>query len=228
MEALELTIRNESTLLFYKDHLGMKNVGPNTYQFPGASAELRFIVNPTAHPSSKSPNEGFWKIGITLPDVSLAAQTLSKKGYATSKPEQFQDIGYLCHLQDPDGISIELLAHLFHGEVLSTPVKAQYSLGSLPTLGQVTLRISDPQKSLRFYTEEVGLKLLSIQEVTDFGFTLYFLAQTQDEPPDPDLKSVKNREWLWQRPYTTLELQHRWGQSVTATDKRKVLSLIHI
>jgi hypothetical protein len=29
--------------------------------------------------------------------------------------------------------------------------------------------------------------------------------------PDPEWLYVMSREWLWQRPYTTLELQHRLG-----------------
>ena len=29
--------------------------------------------------------------------------------------------------------------------------------------------------------------------------------------PDPKWLYVMSREWLWQRPYTTLELQHRPG-----------------
>ncbi len=40
---------------------------------------------------------------------------------------------------------------------------------------------------------------------------MYFLAYTDEEPPHPDIESVDNREWLWQRPYTMLELQHIWG-----------------
>ena len=54
------------------------------------------------------------------------------------------------------------------------------------------------------------MKLLSIQDISAFGFSLYFLAFTSETPPVPsELESVGNREWLWQRPYTTLEIQHR-------------------
>ena len=56
------------------------------------------------------------------------------------------------------------------------------------------------------------MKLLSIQPVKRYNFTLYFLAFTEEDPPIlEDLEAVENREWLWQRPYSTLELQHRWG-----------------
>ena len=56
------------------------------------------------------------------------------------------------------------------------------------------------------------MKLLSIQDISAYGFCLYFLAFTSETPPVPsELESVENREWLWQRPYTTLEIQHRPG-----------------
>lgn len=52
------------------------------------------------------------------------------------------------------------------------------------------------------------MSLLSIQPVLQYNFTLLFLAFTTERPPHEDLEAVENREWLWQRPYTTLELQH--------------------
>ena len=68
------------------------------------------------------------------------------------------------------------------------------------------------QSSLSLYQAKLGMKLLSIQDVSQYGFCLYFLGFTTDSPPDPqDLHSVSNREWLWQRPYTTLEIQHMPG-----------------
>ena len=56
------------------------------------------------------------------------------------------------------------------------------------------------------------MKMLSIQDVSTYGFCLYFLAFTSETPPVPsDLASVRNREWLWQRSFTSLEIQHRPG-----------------
>jgi hypothetical protein len=31
---------------------------------------------------------------------------------------------------------------------------------------------------------------------------------SDEELPEPDLEAVQNREWLWARTYTLLELQH--------------------
>ena len=87
-------------------------------------------------------------------------------------------------------------------------------------IGQVTTRITDPKKSIDFYTNVMKMKLLSIQEVTKYRFTLYFLGYTDEVPPEKeDLKHVNNREWLWQRKYTTLELQWRWDSKSLSKSK---------
>ena len=69
--------------------------------------------------------------------------------------------------------------------------------------------------ALAFYRDRLGMALLSVQPVPDYGFTLYFLAFTEERPPQDDLEAIGNREWLWKRPYTTLELQH-FGDAATA------------
>ncbi len=163
------------------------------------------------HTDSAAGKAGYWKIGITLADVGLAREYLIDSGTIVSEPEQFLDIGYLCHLKDPDGYSIELLQHLFAENHQPCPPQPHYKLGSVPTFGQITLRVKDPDKSLKFYASGLGMSLLSRQIVEPYRFTLYFLAYTEEQPPFPDLDDVRNREWLWQRPYTLLELQHVWG-----------------
>ena len=66
------------------------------------------------------------------------------------------------------------------------------------------------------------MKLLSIQEVEPYGFTLYFLAFTLENPPEDNLHSVEIREWVWKRPYTTLELQHIPGVQLEPMDDKGV------
>ena len=56
----------------------------------------------------------------------------------------------------------------------------------------------------------LGMKLLSIHSIPNM-FNLYFLACTDERPPSDDVNAVEIREWLWKRPYTTLELQHYPG-----------------
>jgi len=74
-----------------------------------------------------------------------------------------------------------------------------------------THTFSDPERSLHFYRDVLGMKFLSRQKVDPYGFALYFLAFTDDVVAEDKLDDVGIREWLWQRPYTTLELQHRYN-----------------
>lgn len=148
----------------------------------------------------------YWKIGITVPDVDLAAAFLRKQRLDVSTPRQFLDIGYMCHLSDPDGFVIELLQHDFEG---NRPEQAADPAAPFAQarIGQITLRTGDIAADDAFCRAQ-GMTLLSMQDVAPFGFDLHFYAFTKDVPPDPDLWAVENREWLWKRPYTTLEFQH--------------------
>ena len=75
-------------------------------------------------------------------------------------------------------------------------------------IGQVTLRTTNLDRDLKRFHSENGMRLLSVQRLTHYGFDLYFLAKTVEKPPLSDLEAVENRPWLWQRSYVTLELQH--------------------
>ena len=222
-----LAIENaEASLVFYQQQLGMtlvdrverqNHAGTETAYFlgytssPATLLELRHRTGSRDSPYRHDKSDGYWKIGITLPDVDLARERLLAAGIDVSLPTQFRDIGYLCHLKDPTGFNIELLQHDFAENFRSAPADPRWPLGGVSTLGQITLRIKDPALSLPFYCALLGMKLLSRQEVSFCRFTLYFLACCNEQPPCADLDAVENREWLWKRPYTTLELQHNWG-----------------
>ncbi len=201
----------ESLAGFYARHLGMAvdrsgetvRVG---YGGPQACLELRPL--PPATPYVHDALDEYWKIGITLPDVDVAFEQLSRAGVSVTQPRQFLDIGYMCHLADPDGHQIELLQHTFAGQPRTAPGDPELPLGGGAQIGQITLRVSDVEAALAHYRHSMGMRLLSKQVVADREFTLYFLAFTDETPPHHDLEAVANRPWLWQRPYTTLELQH--------------------
>ncbi len=207
----------ERSLAFYRNRLGMAvsplktepgyRVGfaPDSNSDGQAGLELR----PAPRSRIPSRDDTYWKIGITIPDVDVARTRLLQAGVDVSDAAQFLDVGYVCHLEDPDGYEIELLQHDFADHHQSRSADPSLALGSRPTLGQITLRIAEPEAALAFYRDQLGMRLLSRQVIEPHGFTLYFLAFTDDVPPHTDIDSVANREWLWKRPYTTLELQHR-------------------
>lgn len=55
------------------------------------------------------------------------------------------------------------------------------------------------------------MQSLSVQPVDEVGFTLYFYAFTDEQPPVADLQAVVNRSWTYQRPFNILKVQHLHG-----------------
>ncbi len=85
-------------------------------------------------------------------------------------------------------------------------------LGGGASLNLLTLRTHDIAP-LHNTCLDWGMTPLSVQHVHGFGVTLHFYAFTDEQPPNPDLTAAENREWLYQRPYTVLEIQEMEGAS---------------
>lgn len=198
--------------------------------YPGQSVRLVFKEAAPGSKQYQSSREScYWKIGVCVGDVDLARERIIKQGTQVSTPSQFQEIGYLCHLQDPNGFTIELLQQTFQKNFVKQEEDPSLALGQSAVLGQITTRSTNIEKSLALYQDTLGMKLLSVQDVSNFGFCLYFLAFTSDTPPVPaDLHSVTNREWLWQRAYTTLEIQHKPGASPASPMEEEGEGVHHI
>lgn len=212
LSSVVLRVRSPERLArFYTGILGMSErvTGDGHHlSYAGKDASLVLRQAQTGGSYRDSAQGRYWKIGITLPNVDIAYHQLCRAGIDVSAPRQFQNIGYMCHLRDPDGFSIELLQHHFETNRPPGAGNPKALLGGGARIGQITLRTTDIAADLALYRDKLGMKLLSIQPVATHGFTLYFLAMTDEVPPVGDLKAVENREWLWQRPYSVLEFQH--------------------
>ncbi|MFY2823114.1 VOC family protein [Ruegeria sp. MALMAid1280] len=205
---------------FYTDVLGMTGRAQGSNRrvgYGGQDADL--LLMPGGGGYTHDSGQRYWKIGITVPNVDLAAAYLRHKGVEVSDPNQFLDIGYMCHLKDPEGFVIELLQHDFQGNRPENAADPAEPFAKA-CIGQTTLRTGDIAAEDGFCRAQ-GMRLLSVQDVDQYGFDLHFYAFTDEVPPNPDLWSVENREWLWKRPYTTLEFQHLAGaQFAPAPDYR--------
>ncbi|MEM6986027.1 MAG: VOC family protein [Pseudomonadota bacterium] len=194
--------------------LGFERNDKGAPEGQGPDALLELVHSPRAATHPRSADDalplGYWKIGIALADVDRARAALVARGVEVTSAQQFADIGYLCHLKDPDGYSIELIQHTFGPRVVPSVVAEDQALGVQPTLAHITLRVADAARSLAFYTEQLGMHLVARQDVRTHGFSLYFLACQTELPPVDDWADRRHREWLWQRPYSLLELQHVW------------------
>ncbi|MBO9400340.1 VOC family protein [Shimia sp. R9_3] len=189
---------------FYCDVLGMRELGAGRIGYGGEEAALVFEQAHEGYQATRG--DLYWKIALSVPDIELACAQLAKAGVAVSEPHQFEDVGYLAHFADPEGFSIELIDHAFKGA--RGPVSSDAALlGGGAHLSLVTLRIADLE-AVEPTLLRWGMRKLSVQPLTDYGFTLHFYAFTEEQPPEADLVAVANRTWTYQRPYTVLELQH--------------------
>ncbi|XP_057668082.1 lactoylglutathione lyase [Diorhabda carinulata] len=75
---------------------------------------------------------------------------------------------------------------------------------------QTMYRIKDPRLSIPFYTEILGMQLLTKLDFPNMKFSLYFLGY--EDPKDlPEGLSSKDRiTWTFGRK-ATIELTHNWG-----------------
>lgn len=80
-------------------------------------------------------------------------------------------------------------------------------------LNQTMLRVRDPDASLAFYTEVLGMSLLQRLDFEEMRFSLFFLAFLRDGEAVPEDPADRAR-FIFSRE-TTLELTHNWG---TETD----------
>jgi lactoylglutathione lyase len=81
-----------------------------------------------------------------------------------------------------------------------------------PTWQQTMLRVKDPVKSLPFYTDLLGFKLIDKLDFPHFAFTVYFLT-TLPEGEEYTLTpgSQEAHEYLWSSDAVMLELTHNHG-----------------
>mmetsp|Transcript_122377 Transcript_122377/g.222594 ORF Transcript_122377/g.222594 Transcript_122377/m.222594 type:complete len:393 (+) Transcript_122377:84-1262(+) len=79
------------------------------------------------------------------------------------------------------------------------------------TWQQTMLRIKDPEASLKFYRDQLGMRLLDKLDFEKFGFSLYFLASVPPEETTPEPGTTEAHNYLWTFPGTTLELTHNYG-----------------
>ena len=189
---------------FYRTVLGMSDQGDGRVGYSEREMAIRFTQAEGAY--DPHPADLYWKIALAVPNIELACKQLHAIGVPCSDPQQFRDVGYLAKATDPEGFTIELIDHWFQGERPNMAVD-DTRLGGGAHLNLLTLRTAD----IVLVEREIltwGMSPISVQHVEPFGFTLHFYAFTDELPPNKDLTAIENRPWLYQRPYTVLEIQH--------------------
>jgi lactoylglutathione lyase len=78
-------------------------------------------------------------------------------------------------------------------------------------LNQTMLRIRDPERTVPFYRDVLGMTLLDRYDFPAMKFSLYFMGYPASEMPEDPAERVL---WVFQQP-ALLEFTHNWG---TETD----------
>lgn len=73
---------------------------------------------------------------------------------------------------------------------------------------QTMMRIKDPKRSLKFYSNVLGMTLLTRLDFPEMKFTLYFMGY--ESPTEVPEDSKERAKWALSRP-GTIELTHNWG-----------------
>ena len=74
-------------------------------------------------------------------------------------------------------------------------------------LNQTMLRIKDPEKSVAFYQDVLGMTLIDKFDFPDMSFSLYFMGYPAEAIPEDPAERAK---WLFDQP-ALLELTHNYG-----------------
>ena len=72
---------------------------------------------------------------------------------------------------------------------------------------QTMLRIKDPEASVAFYRDVLGMTLLDQFDFPDMDFSLYFMGYSASEMPGDKAERAK---WIFEQP-ALLELTHNYG-----------------
>ncbi|CAE7501744.1 GLO1, partial [Symbiodinium microadriaticum] len=168
----------------------------------GSETDDTFKVNT----GNVEPHRGFGHIAMMTPDVYASCAKLEADGVAFQKKPDEGRMKGLAFALDPDGYWVEIIRR-----AEQSPIANPF------TLAQTMQRIKDPEKSLRFYRDILGMDLISVREFgkgTDWGFSLYFLATLTDEqraalPADPTSEEAADFPRHMFQP--VLELTHNHG-----------------
>jgi lactoylglutathione lyase len=74
-------------------------------------------------------------------------------------------------------------------------------------MNQTMLRIKDPERSVAFYRDVLGMTLLDRYDFDAMKFSLYFMGYPTTDVPTDKAARIK---WIFEQP-ALIELTHNWG-----------------
>ncbi|RKF81137.1 Lactoylglutathione lyase [Golovinomyces cichoracearum] len=156
-------------------------------------------------PGNVHPHKGFGHTCISVDNIQASCQRLEKAGYPFQKILNDGSMKNIAFVLDPDGYWVEIIGQ---NDLDETKNIQETNLSSY-RLNHTMIRVKDPVKSLRFYQDVLGMKLISSLENKSANYNLYFLGYTGEnssthQAPNENLTSLASREGL-------LELTWNYG-----------------
>ncbi|GAM82219.1 hypothetical protein ANO11243_001980 [Dothideomycetidae sp. 11243] len=227
-----LRIKDPKASLAFYEHLGMTQIEKKS--FPEAKFDLYFLAYDgpksaqtgkqwtdregiielthnygTEHDSSfkvnngnADPHKGFGHICVSVDHIQAACARLEDAGYKFQKKLTDGRMKSIAFALDPDGYWVEIIGQ--------KPVEQTENVKETDTssyrMNHTMIRVKDHEKSLAFYQDVMGMKLLRTSENSSAGFNLYFLGYgpAADEKSSNGVNPTAGREGL-------LELTWNYG-----------------
>ena len=151
---------------------------------------------------NQEPYRGFGHLAIACNDVYKTCEEYEAKGVTFQKKPNEGNMKGLAFIKDPDGYWIEVISR----------AEKPYSRVNL---AQTMMRINNPEKSLNFYCDHLGLIKLAEKHFPQWKFSLYFLTKeipagyTRHTLPSPD--SPEAFQLMKNLHEPVLELTHNHG-----------------
>ncbi|CAI5757779.1 unnamed protein product [Candida verbasci] len=147
-----------------------------------------------------SAGKGFGHICVSVDNIQTFQDQLLDKKVDFKKKLTDGRQKNIAFALDPDGYWIELIENGSNKKDNSTD-------SSTYKLNHTMIRVKDPLKSLDFYRNVLGFKLLSTKKFPDAKFDLYFLSYNHDESFKQDSMDGADQSKL----ESIIELTHNYG-----------------
>ncbi|KAF2239539.1 glyoxylase I [Viridothelium virens] len=117
------------------------------------------------------PYKGFGHTCVSVDNIQAACQRIEDAGYEFQKKLTDGRMRSIAFVLDPDNYWVEVIAR---NPVDKTEGVKETDLSTY-RMNHTMIRVKDPEKSIEFYRDVLGMQLKRTSENKDAGFTLYFL-----------------------------------------------------